>query len=306
MKNEMKMIFSAAVLALLFSACNFNEQNFPGFDAGVTPTNKFAYSDSVTEADMAVISKLGLKAATNAADSAIIKEYLIDYKYFHDVDAPAYNYIPLWLASKYKYGDPKSTVEVVTPQYIAEEGEVQYILEKYVLDTAGVFKLSPEIFSESFATNVWKFTAVSVSGDQKWFWSSYGGVGFAKMSGYSGGNKVNEDWLISKALDLSKRTDAILLFENTHKFGTVYTKEMTLWVTDSWNGGTLDTLNWVKKNFVRAPGTDYVFVKSGPISLTEYAGKKNVRIAFRYVSNTVESAPTWEINNLQVLEALEE
>lgn len=293
-------------LSLLFAACNFNEQNFPGYDAKVAPTNVFAYTDSVTASNMADISKLGLKAATNAADSSTAKD-LATNMYFHDEDAPAYNYIPLWLASKYKYGDPKSTVEVVSPQYIAEEGEVQYILEKYVLNAAGVFKLSPEIFYESFGTSLGKFIPISVKGDQKWNWSSYGGVGFAKMTGFSGANLVNEDWLISKAIDLSKRTDAILSFENTHKYGTVFTKEMTLWVTDSWNGSsTLDTLSWVKKDFTRAPGTDYVFVKSGNIFLTEFAGKKNVRIAFRYVSNTVESAPTWEVNNLKLLETLEE
>jgi hypothetical protein len=292
-------------LSLMLAACDFNELNFPGYDDEVAPTNVFAYEDSVTEADMADISKLGLAAATNATDSATAKA-LATNKYFHDVDAPAYNYIPLWLANKYKYGDPKSTVEVVTPQYIAEEGELQYIHEKYILDTAKVFKLSPEIFSESFTTSMGKFTAISVSGNQTWYWSSYAGVGFAKMSGYSSGNKVNEDWLISRAIDLTKRTDAILSFYNTHKYGTVFSKEMTLWVTDSWNGSTLDTLSWVKKDFIRAPGTDYTFVNSGYIYLTEFAGKKNVRIAFRYVSNAVESAPTWEINNVTVLETLEE
>lgn len=293
-------------LSLLFAACDFNEQNFPGYDDKVAPTNIFSYSDSVTTADMTDIIKLGWKAATDAADSAAM-DYIAENKWFHDVDAPAYDLIPLWLASKYKYGDAKSTVEVVTPQYIAEEGEVQYILEKYVLNSAGVYKLSPEIFYESFATSLGKFTPVSVSGDQKWFWSSYGGVGFAKISGYSGGNLVNEDWLISKGIDLSKRADAILSFQNTHKYGTVFSKEMTLWVTDSWNGSSIpDTLNWVKKDFNRAPGTDYVFVESGNIYLTEFIGKKNVRIAFRYVSNKVESAPTWEVNNLKLLESLEQ
>jgi hypothetical protein len=293
-------------LSLMLAACDFNELNFPGYDDEVAPTNVFAYEDSVTETDMADISKLGLKAATNTADSTAAK-YLATNKYFHDIDAPASKYIPLWLATKYKYGDPKSYVLVTTPQYIAEEGEVQYITEKYILDSAYVFNIyNNEIYAETFMTSLGDFTALSVTGDQKWYWSSYSGVGFAKISGYSSGNKDNEDWLISPAIDLSKRTDAVLLFDNTHKYGTVYTKEMTVWVTDNWDGTTLDTLQWVKKEFNRATGADYTFIAGGPIYLTEYAGKSGIRVAFRYLSNTAESCPTWEINNFQVLETLEE
>lgn len=307
MKKAIKIVFPTAVLAILLSACNFNEQNFPGYDEGVAPTNKFAYTDSITEADMVAISKMALAYDTTFADSVKTKA-LATNKYFHNVEAPASKYIPLWLASKYKYGDVKSNVLVTTPQYIAEEGELQYITEKYVLDSSRVFNIyNNEIFAETFMTSISSFTTVNVVGAQLWLWSSYKGEGFAKFSGYSSGNQNNEDWLITPAIDLSKRLSAFLLFENTHKYGTVYTKEMTLWVTDQWDGtSTLDTLTWVKKEFARAPGTDYTFISSGPIDLTDYAGKPNLRVAFRYLSNTVESCPTWEIKNFRVLESVEE
>lgn len=294
-------------MIVLFSACNFNELNFPGYDAGVAPTNKFAYTDSITEADMVAISKMALAYDTTKADSAQTKA-LATNKYFHNVDAPASKYIPLWLAKKYKYGDYKSSVVVTSPQYIAEEGELQYIKEKYVLDSNRVFNIyNNEIFAETFMTNITNFKAVSVTGAQLWFWSSYKGEGFAKFSGYSNGNQNNEDWLISPPIDLTKRATAFLLFDNTHKYGTVYTKEMTLWVSDSWDGtSTPDTLSWVKKDFIRSTTNDYVFVSSGPVTLTEYARKTNVRFAFRYLSNTVESCPTWEIKNIRVLESLED
>jgi len=303
----MKMIFPAVVLTLLVSACNFNEVNFPGYDAGVAPRNKFAYTDSVTEADMTAISKMALAYDTTKADSALTKA-LATNKYFIDNESPASKYIPLWLAKKYKYGDVKSSVIVTTPQYISEEGELQYVKEKYVLDSNRVFNIyNNEIFAESFMTNITNFKSVSVTGAQLWFWSSYKGEGFAKFSGYSNGNQNNEDWLISPAVDLTKRATAFLLFENTHKYGTVYNKEMTLWVTDQWDGtSTPDTLNWVKKDFVKSTTQDYVFVSSGPIALNQYAHKTNVRFAFRYLSNTVESCPTWEVKNIRVLESLEE
>ncbi|HET9571733.1 MAG TPA: choice-of-anchor J domain-containing protein [Bacteroidales bacterium] len=303
----MKIFFPAAVLAIMFSACNFNEQNFPGYDDGVAPTNKFAYTDSITDADMIAISKMALAFDTTKTDSALTKELGVN-KYFKDNLSPASKYIPMWLAKKYKYGDPKSYVIVTTPQYIASEGELMYIKEKYVLDSSRVFHIyRNEIFAEPFLTSIGNFTAVSVVGAQVWTWNTYKSVGYMKFSGYSGGNQNNEDWLISPAIDLSKRASAYLKFDNTHKYGTNFDKEMTLWVSDNWDGvATPDTLNWVKKTFIKSLTNDYTFVSSGPVSLTEYANKSNIRIAFRYVSNTRESCPTWEIKNVQVIESLEE
>jgi len=303
----MKIIFPAAVLALMFSACNFNEQNFPGYDAGVAPTNQFAYTDSITDADMVAFSKLALAYDTTHADSAATK-LLATNKYFIDDQSPASRYIPLWLANKYKYGDVKSNVVVTSPQYITSEGELQYVKEKYIQDSSRVFHIyNNEIFAESFVTSIGNFTAVSVTGAQVWTWVAYKGVGYMKFSGYSLGNQDNEDWLISPPIDLSKRLGAYLRFDNTHKYGTVFSKEMTLWVTDNWDGSANpDTLNWVKKDFTRSLTNDYTYVNSGPIDLTEYAGKSNIRFAFRYLSNTIESCPTWEIKNTQIIEALEE
>jgi len=303
----MKIIFPAAVLAIMFSACNFNEQNFSGYDAGVAPTNKFAFTDSITADDMVAISKLALPFDTTKADSAATK-LLATNKYFIDTVSPASRYIPLWLANKYKYGDPKSFVVVTTPQHITSKVETQYIKEKYILDSSRVFSIyRNEIFAESFVKSMGNFTAISITGAQVWVWNTYKSVGYMKFSGYSGGNKDNEDWLISPAIDLSKRTSAYLRFDNTQKYGTVFAKEMTLWVTDNWDGSAnLDTLNWVKKDFTRSLTNDYTFVNSGPVNMTEYAGKTNVRYAFRYLSNTVESCPTWEVKNTQLVETLEE
>ncbi len=294
-------------LSLLFAACNFNEQNFPGYDAKIAPTNVFAYSDSLTTANMSEIIVLGWKAATNAADSTAMN-YLVLNKYFHDVNAPSYNYIPLWLANKYKYGDPKSTVEVTSIQYIADEGETQIIREKYVIDTAGVFRLSPEIFSESFNTNLGKFTAFSKIGDeQKWTWKIYGGLGYAYMNGFKVAPQNNDDWLISPAIDLRKRVGAYLSFDNAINYDPGFLNKTTLWVNDSWDGATLDTLQWVRKEFVGGTGINWTFVNSGPISLTEYAGKSNIRFAFRYESKTTDAkCPGWEVANIKLLETVEE
>lgn len=309
MKKAMKMIFPAAVLAIMFSACNFNEQNFPGYDAGVAPTNKFAYTDSITDADMVAISKLGLVLDTTYADSLKTKALGGVNKYFNDVETPASRYIPLWLASKYKYGDPKSSVIVISPQYISSEGELQYVSEKYILDSSKVFNIyRNEIFSEAFTSNLGSFSAISKIGDdQKWIWKIYGGLGYAYANGFKVSPQDNEDWLISPAIDLSKRIDANLTFDNAINYDPGFYSKATLWVNDTWDGTTLDTLQWVRKEFTGGTGISWTFANSGPVSLLEYAGKSNVRIAFRYESKLSDAkCPGWEVANIKILESLEE
>ena len=289
------------MITATFAACNFNELNFPGYNDGVAPTNIFTYKDSLVADDYNSISKLALAVAKNATDTAAAKS-IASNKYFTD-DAPSYKYIPLWLAKKYLYGDRKSSVMVTSLQYITEEGETQDVKEKYILDSIWA-RYDAEILNEKFAVDLGKFTVVSVAGDQKWGWSSYKGVGFAKMSGYSNGNIVNEDWLISPAMNLTKRKRAQLTFDHTHKYGVDnYASQMTVWVTDNYQqGATPDTLKWKKLKFNYQYSLTYAFGTSGPVSLSEYIGKDNVRIGFRYQSDAVTSAPTWEVNNFMVME----
>jgi hypothetical protein len=299
--KRLKNILPILGLGCLLVACDFNEVNFPGYDDEVAPTNVFEYEDSLVAADYTSISKLGLAAATNAEDSAAAKSIATEGM-FNTESAPASNYIPLWLANKYLYGDAKSSVVVTSYQYIAEEGEAQYVQEKYILDSVWTM-YDAEILGETFMTDLGKFTTVSVLGDQVWGWSSYKSVGFAKMSGYSSGNLNNEDWLISPAMNFTKRQSAIFTFDHTHKYGVDdYASQMTVWVTDSYVSGNPDTLQWKKLAFNYNYSLSYTFASSDSISLDDYAGKTNVRVAFRYASTNTVSAPTWEIQNVLIVE----
>lgn len=299
--KKAKYIIPFLGLTLLFASCDYNELNFPGFDDGKTPTNVFAYEDTISDADFLELSKLGLKVAENKTDSQAIKALAVE-KYFTK-DAPSYKLIPLLLAKKYLYGDRKSSVMVTSLQYIYEEGETQLVNEKYILDSIWA-RYDAEILNETFTEDLGDFTAFSVKGDQVWAWSSYNGDGFAKISGYSGGNLVNEDWLISPAMDMTKRKAVQFTFDHTHKYGVEnFASQMTAWVTDKYVAGSIpDTTNWKKLSFTYQLSSTYTFGSSGPISLNEYAGKSNVRVAFRYESNTTESAPTWEVQNVMVIE----
>jgi hypothetical protein len=303
--KQLNKIVPILGLSFLLVACDFNEVNFPGYDDEVAPTNVFAYEDSLVAADYDAISKLGLAVATNAADSAAALSIAVN-DMFNTSTAPASKYIPLWLAQKYLYGDNKSSVMVTSYQYVVDDLVSQYVQEKYILDSVW-YKYDAEILSETFLEDLGSFTALSVAGDQSWYWSSYKGVGFAKMSGYSGGNKINEDWLISPAMNLTKRQAAIFTFDHTHKYGVEdFASQMTVWATDSYVSGNPDTLLWKKLAFNYNLSSSYTFASSDTILLDEYAGKSNIRVAFRYVSNDSISAPTWEVKNVLIVEPKKE
>ena len=148
------------------------------------------------------------------------------------------------------------------------------------------------VFAETFATSLGAFTKNSVSGVQVWAWSS--GYG-ATMTGYSGGNVENEDWLISPVIDLTKYSSAAMSFEHTINKGLVanMVNDHTLWVSID-NGST-----WKKVAITTYPaGNTWTYVNSGEISLDAFAGKQ-IKIAFKYLSTT-SSAATWEIKNLLI------
>ena len=51
------------------------------------------------------------------------------------------------------------------------------------------------------------------------------------------------------------------------------------------------------------PGTNWTFVNTGSLKLTNYSGESNVRIAFKYISSAADNfAGTWEVKNVYVFE----
>lgn len=153
------------------------------------------------------------------------------------------------------------------------------------------------ILSETFETSLGNFTTQSLKGDQGWSWNT---SKYAKMTGYvSGVNNENDDWLISPPMDFSDVTKANLVFEHAHKYAANPVAELTLMVSDSYTGGTIDTTKWVAIAFTHSDQTSWTFVNTGNLSLDAYKGKEAVRFAFRYKSSSTAGA-TWEIKNVVV------
>ena len=155
------------------------------------------------------------------------------------------------------------------------------------------------ILKESFATGQGDFTTYDVLGDQKWAWSPQ--YRCMLMAGRENNvNYDNEDWLISPSVDMRNFTNIILSFEHTGRFAVPFDAYFTLWVSTDYDGNNFEAATW---KFVSIPnymtGENFVFISSGDIDLTEFAGNQNVRFAFRYISSTT-TAGTWEIRNVSL------
>ena len=154
------------------------------------------------------------------------------------------------------------------------------------------------LFADEFGTslNTEKWTAVSVLGPQVWSTSNQGAGSnyYAVMNGYSGGNIANEDYLISKEIDLGTYNDINLTFDSDVNYTG---SPLQLLVSENYtNNPSTATWTVVPANFDTAQG--WGFKPSGNTSLNAFKGKK-VRIAFKYVSTT-SAANTWEIDNVKV------
>ena len=116
--------------------------------------------------------------------------------------------------------------------------------------------------------------------------------GYMKASAYA--NNVNnpaESWLVSPAFSLKNATAPVMTFNNACNF----VKEGT--ITDHVKVMVFDGANWAEATIASLPdGASWTFVDS-TVDLKTYAGKENVKIAFKYVS-TSAVAPTWEIKTV--------
>lgn len=161
--------------------------------------------------------------------------------------------------------------------------------------------VAPKIlFSDEFGTalNATNWTAVSVTGAQVWTTSNQGtGTNYyAVMNGFvNSTNNANEDWLVSKEIDLNGYSQINLSFDSDVRYNGTPLKAF---VTDNYSGNPTTT-TWTELSAIWDTNSGaFGFVNSGNVSLNNFSGKK-VRIAFKYVSTT-SAANTWEIDNVKI------
>ncbi len=156
------------------------------------------------------------------------------------------------------------------------------------------------LFYDNFSGSLNNWHVKSVQGEQGWEITPYGNPApSAKMSGFSGGSNVNEDWLITTTIDLSSVTTASLTFQSVVRYNG---PSLTVHMSSDYNGGdpTSDG-NWTELSVTLDTDASSwsSWTDSGNIDLSSVTGG-NVYIAFKYVSTTSGSA-TYEIDNVLVM-----
>lgn len=178
-----------------------------------------------------------------------------------------------------------------------EQPQADNLYYRYVMNADNTALSETLLTQESFD----KFTTISLKGDQQWtFSSSYG----ATMNGNSVNiTYPNEDWLISPALDLAGKANAILSFE--HCFGpasAIPTTEAekaqyTIWVSNDFTGD-VQSATWTQLNGMMYGTTAWKYVSSGNIEIPANYLTENCRVAWKYVCE--DASAKWEIKNVLV------
>lgn len=144
------------------------------------------------------------------------------------------------------------------------------------------------------------WTSISIVGDQEWRRdNTYGleGTPCALMSGYSGGNFENEDWLISPELDFSASNNELLKFYSAKNYTG---PQLELRVSTDYDGtGNPNNFTWTTlTDQVNWSSGAFTWTESGFIALSQFSGN-TVYIGFQFFSTT-ENSSNWELDNIEV------
>tara|TARA_B100000575_G_C23116082_1_gene645198 strand:- start:237 stop:1592 length:1356 start_codon:yes stop_codon:yes gene_type:complete len=154
------------------------------------------------------------------------------------------------------------------------------------------------LFADDFSSNnLDNWTVFNVTGEQEWEITPYGNPApSAKISGFSGGSNVNEDWLITSTINLSSLSTVTLNFQSVVRYNG---PELEVYASSDYSGGDPSSDgNWTELSVILDTDNSSwsSWTDSGNIDLSSYAGG-NLYIAFKYVSTGSASA-TYEIDNV--------
>ncbi len=150
---------------------------------------------------------------------------------------------------------------------------------------------------ENFDNGLGTWTPYSVTGDQEWYQSEFGGQTFAKMSGYDGAPFENEDWLISPNMDWSNFSELKFKFISAMNYTG---PDLQLFYSNDYDGsGNPNDFTWTEiTDQFSWSGGGWNWEESGEVNMLPYANT-TVYLAFMFTSTSSESA-TWELDDLMV------
>lgn len=171
------------------------------------------------------------------------------------------------------------------------------------LKSQGVWTEAKVYYSSSFLNDDdgGFFTQDIELSDLKSIWKLDKAYGW-KGSGYSGGNKVTESWLVSPEISLKKSALPVLKFDiaiNYLNDGEL-AKNLNVMISTDYDGDVTEA-TWTELTVEGMPaGDSWDFSTVTPVDLSAYK-EQNIRIAFRYRSD-LAVATTTEIKNLSIQE----
>ncbi|TRZ71047.1 MAG: T9SS C-terminal target domain-containing protein [Bacteroidetes bacterium] len=121
--------------------------------------------------------------------------------------------------------------------------------------------------------------------------------GCATMSGYLGGVYfVNEDWLITPAMNFDLYTNEVLNFMSSYNYTG---NSLSVKISNTYDGsGDPNSFTWTDLTPILSPG-GWIWTNSGDLDVSGVNGT-GVYIAFKYTS-TATASSTWELDDILVL-----
>lgn len=152
-----------------------------------------------------------------------------------------------------------------------------------------------ETFDSALPSN---WTNVAVTGDKKWYQTTFGNNGYAAMTGYKGNNPPFDAWLISPALDINKAAKKILNFRTqVNGYGSTTTK-FEVYVLNSLDPSTATVKAKLNPTIAKAPASGYSdWVESGDIDLSQWADGCYY-IGFRFQAEQDANYATWCVDDV--------
>jgi hypothetical protein len=162
--------------------------------------------------------------------------------------------------------------------------------------------LFASVFEDDFSSGDFtNWTTYSVTGSQQWEVVNFGYPSpSAKMSGFSNGARANEDWLISKAIDLSANNGNVyFVFDSVKRYSG---DDIEVFYASDYAGGNPNsdgTWTQLSPTLDTNTGSWSSWTSSGAQTLDNAAGG-NLFVAFKYTSTSSDAA-TFEVDNVKIV-----
>ena len=140
-------------------------------------------------------------------------------------------------------------------------------------------------------------------GTKEWISLEHNGNYYFEFTPFQSGEEVNVGWLVSPAIDIDNASLKRLTFEVAqHHVINTENNYIQAYISTDFDGENVTTATWTEFDFNKpsaTAATNYDFIKSGPVDISEYTG--TIYIAFKVTGGTAtQNAGAYQIDNIRV------